>query len=155
MPRQYSFDDKNLIERTLCELFPPEWLREKAKETGLINRERKIDPVNMFWALAIGYGTFLQRTLAGLKRNYESASNLILSDSSWYYRFTPELVTFLRECVSHGLERLAQEPNRTLCDRLSPFEDVLIQDSTIIRLHEKMADIWPATRSRLGAFAAP
>ena len=99
MPRQYSFDDKNLIERTLCELFPPEWLREKAKETGLINRERKIDPVNMFWALAIGYGTFLQRTLAGLRRNYESASNMILSDSSWYYHFTPELVTFLRECV--------------------------------------------------------
>jgi putative transposase len=25
---------------------------------------------------------------------------------------------------------------------------VLIQDSTIIRLHEKLADIWPATRSR-------
>ncbi|WP_394339395.1 IS4 family transposase [Methanosaeta sp. UBA356] len=148
MTRQYSFDDKNLIERTLCELFPPEWLRDKAKETGLIKRERKIDPVIMFWTLAIGYGTFLQRTLAGLKRNYESASNLILSDSSWYYRFTPELVTFLRECVSHGLEHLAQEPNRTLSDRLSPFEDVLIQDSTIIRLHEKLADIWPATRSR-------
>jgi len=53
----------------------------------------------MFWTLAIGYGTFLQRTLAGLRRNYESASNMILSDSSWYYHFTPELVTFLRECV--------------------------------------------------------
>lgn len=79
----------------LCELFPPEWLRDKAKETGLI--KRKIDPVIMFWTLAIGYGTFLQRTLAGLKRNYESTSNLILSDSSWYYRFTPELVSFFRE----------------------------------------------------------
>ena len=100
MTRQYSFDDTNLIERTLYELFPPEWLRDKAKETELIKRERKIDPVIMFWTLAIGYGTFLQRTLAGLKRNYESASNLILSDSNWYYRFTPELVTFLRECVS-------------------------------------------------------
>jgi hypothetical protein len=26
-----------------------------------------------------------------------------------------------------------------------------IQDSTIIRLHEKLADIWPATRSRKAA----
>jgi len=78
LTRQYSFDDKNLIERTLCELFPPDWLRDKARETELIKRERKIDPVIMFWTLAIGYGTFLQRTLAGLKRNYESASNLIL-----------------------------------------------------------------------------
>lgn len=148
MVNNYSFEEENLVERELCELFPPEWLRNKAKETGLIKRERKIDPVIIFWVLAIGYGTFLQRTLAGLKRNYEMASNRILSDSSWYYRFTPELVAFLRECVARGLEYLAQEPNRTLSERLSPFEDVLIQDSTIVRLHEKVAKIWPATRSR-------
>ncbi|NYT01579.1 MAG: IS4 family transposase [Methanosarcinales archaeon] len=147
MVDQCSFEE-NLIERELCELFPPEWLSAKAKETGLIKRERKINPVLIFWVLAIGYGTHLQRTLAGLKRNYERVSNQTLSDSSWYYRFTPELVTFLRECVVRGIEYLAQEPNRTLSDRLSPFEDVLIQDSTIVRLHEKLAKIWPATRSR-------
>jgi hypothetical protein len=61
-----SFDGDNLFERELCSLFPSEWLRSKAKETGLIKRERKIDPVIIFWVLAIGYGTFLQRTLAGL-----------------------------------------------------------------------------------------
>jgi putative transposase len=143
----YSFGEKNLIERELCELFPPEWLRDKARETGLIKRERKIDPVIIFWALAIGYGTHLQRTLASLKRNYERASKKILRDSSWYYRFTPELVAFLRECVARGLEYLAKEPSRTLNERLSPFEDVLIQDSTIVRLHEKLSKIWPATRS--------
>lgn len=71
-----------------------------------------------------------------------------MSDSSWYYRFTPELVAFLRECVVRGVEYSAQEPGRTLSDRLSPFEDVLIQDSTIVRLHSKLAKIWPATRSR-------
>jgi putative transposase len=97
--------------------------------------------------LAIGYGTHLQRTLASLKRNYERASKQILRDSSWYYRFTPELVAFLRECVARGLEYLAEEPSRTLNERLSPFEDVLIQDSTIVRLHEKLSKIWPATRS--------
>jgi putative transposase len=143
-----SFEKENLIERELCELYPAEWLRSKARETGLIKRERKIDPVIIFWVLAIGYGTFLQRTLAGLKRNYEMASKHILSDSSWYYRFTPELVAFLRECVARGLEYIAQEPSRTLSERLSPFEDVLIQDSTIVRLHEKLAKVWPATRSR-------
>jgi IS4 transposase len=98
--------------------------------------------------LAVGYGTFLQRTLAGLKRNYETASNRLLSDSSWYYRFTPELVAFLHECVVQGLEYLAKDPARTLNERLAPFEDVLIRDSTIVRLHEKLAKIWPATRSR-------
>jgi len=147
----YASEDKHLLERELCAIFPPEWLREKARETGLIKRERKIDPVTMFWVLAIGYGTFLQRPLANLKRNYETASNRTLSDSSWYYRFTPELVAFLRECVTRSLEYLAQDPGRTLNDSLSVFQDVLIQDSTIIRLHEKLAKIWPATRSRKAA----
>jgi len=151
MSGNYSIEDQNLIERELCELFPPEWLRETAKETGLIKRERKIDPVIMFWVLVLGYGTSLQRTLASLKRNYETSSKKILSDSSWYYRFTPELVSFLRECVRRGSEHLAQDPCRTLDKRLSPFEDVLIQDNTIIRLHEKLAKIWPATRSRKAA----
>jgi putative transposase len=120
----------------------------KQKKQVLIKRERKIDPVIIFWVLAIGYGTYLQRTLAGLKRNYERASKQILRDSSWYYRFTPELVAFLQECVARCLECLAQEPSRMLNKRLSPFEDVLIQDNTIVRLHEKLAKIWPATRSR-------
>ena len=80
MANHYSFGKKNLIERELCELFRPEWLREKARETGLIKRERKIDPVIIFWALAIGYGTHLQRTLASLKRNYERASKQILRE---------------------------------------------------------------------------
>jgi IS4 transposase len=148
LTHHYSFEEENLVERELCELFPPEWLRDKAKETGLIKRERKIDPVIIFWVLTMGYGVNLQRTLASLKRNYERASKQILRDSSWYYRFTPELVAFLRECVARGLEYLAQEPGRTLNKRLSPFEDVLIQDSTIVRLHEKLAKVWPATRSR-------
>jgi hypothetical protein len=91
----YSFEEENLIERELCDLFPAEWLRNKARETGLIKRERKIDPVVIFWTLAIGYGTFFQRTLAGLKRNYERASKQILSDSSWYYRFWIAILTLI------------------------------------------------------------
>ena len=65
--------DIDLIMMELCALFPPEWLRDKAKETGLIKRERKIDPVYMFWSLSISYGAFLQRTLAALKRDYAVA----------------------------------------------------------------------------------
>lgn len=121
---------------------------QSERETGLIKRYRKIDPVILFWVLFTGYGTFLHRTLAGLKRRYETASKTVLSDSSWYDRFSPELVVFLHACVVRAMEYLAQEPGRSLSDRLSPFEEVLIQDSTIVRLHESLAPIWPATRSR-------
>jgi putative transposase len=151
MVQERLFTNEHQIEKDLCAIFSSEWLRQKAKETELIKRERKIDPVVLFWALAIGYGVQLQRTLAALKRNYEASSKKNLRDSSWYDRFTPELVAFLKECAIHGMEYLAQEPSRLLGDRLSPFRDVLIQDNTIIRLHEKLSKIWPATRSRKAA----
>ncbi|OED03824.1 hypothetical protein A9239_13500 [Methanosarcina sp. A14] len=90
----------------------------------------------------------MQRTLASLKREYETESQKTISDSSWYYRFTPELVEFLHQCVIHGMEELAKEPGRKLSKKLETFQDVVIQDSIIVRLHSSLADKFPAARSR-------
>ncbi|AKJ37593.1 transposase [Methanosarcina barkeri CM1] len=136
------------LEDSLREMFPEEWLRQTAKETGLIVRERKIDPVIIFWVLTLSFGVRLQRTLASLKREYETESQKTISDSSWYYRFTPELVEFLHQCVIHGMGELAKEPGRKLSKKLETFQDVVIQDSTIVRLHSSLADKFPAARSR-------
>ena len=35
--------EPDVIEKDLCKLFPKEWIRNAAKETGLIKRERKIE----------------------------------------------------------------------------------------------------------------
>jgi putative transposase len=148
MAETYSLEEKNIIERVLCDMFPREFLEDLAKETGLVKRERKIDPGIMFWVLTFSFGVRLQRSLASLKRSYEKESEQTLSDSSWYYRFTPELVAFLKACVIHAIEHLAQEQNRVLNERLNRFEDVLIQDSTIVRLHESLSKKWPAARSK-------
>jgi IS4 transposase len=51
-------------------------------------------------------------------------------------------------CAIHGIEHMSQEPSRILGKRLDSFRDVMIQDSTIIRLHESLASKWPATRSK-------
>jgi putative transposase len=136
------------LARTLAAILPEDRVRELARKTGLIRRERKIDPVAMVWVLVLGFGVRLQRTLAGLKREYEFETLTDLSDGSWYERFTPELVAFLRECVSLGIERLAAEASGKLGERLKGFKDLMIQDSTVIRLHEKLAKIFPATRAR-------
>jgi putative transposase len=148
MQKGVSQFGKDIVEKELTLMFEPKWIRDKARESGLIERERKIDPLIMFWTLAIGYGSQLYRTLTELKREYEVRGNVSISDSSWHDRFTPELVKFLRECVIHGIEHISQEPSRILGKRLANFRDVMIQDSTIIRLHESLADKWPATRSK-------
>jgi len=139
------------LENSLREMFPKEWLRQTAKETGLIKRERKIDPVVIFWVLTLGFGVRLQRTLASLKRGYEKKANTTISDSSWYDRFTPELVEFLHQCVIYGIEELAKEPGRKLSNKLENFQDVLIQDSTIVRLHSSLSEKFPAARARNAA----
>ena len=140
--------EPDLIEKDLCTFFSPEWLKQAAKETGLIKRERKVTAVEMFWVLVNSYGVRLARSLAFIKRNYEKASKKKLSDSSWYERFTPELVAFLKLCVIHAIEQLAMGQNKVLNEKLAKFKDVLIQDSTIIRLHKSLAKKFPAARSR-------
>jgi IS4 transposase len=46
------------------------------------------------------------------------------------------------------LENIAQGLNRVLKEKLAGFKDLVIQDSTIVRLHKNLAKKWPATRSR-------
>lgn len=50
-----------IVEEELARMFPVEWLRNTAKETGLVKRERKIEAVVMFWVMAMSYGVRLQR----------------------------------------------------------------------------------------------
>ena len=145
--KKQSFEP-DVIEKDLCNLFTKEWSRKAAKETGLIKRERKIEAFVMLWTLVFSFGSHLPRNLANMKRKYEKASKKEIAESSWYMRFTPELVEFLKVCVTHAIEQLALEQNKVLSEKLAKFKDVLIQDSTIIRLHKSLAKKWPAARSK-------
>lgn len=134
--------------RSLAAMYPTDWVEQTARETGLIKRERKVSPVAMLWVLTLSYGVELERSLAALKRAYRTKTGTTLSDSSWEDRFSPELVRFFKACVVHGIEELAKGEGNLLSERLHQFRDILIQDSTVIRLHEKLARKWPATRAR-------
>ena len=136
------------IEEELNHLFSSDWLHQTAKETGFVKRERKINPTLMFWVLALGFGVQHLITLAGLHRLYEEKGKAHISRSSFYDRFTPELARYLHVCVLYGLEEITQKPTRMLKDKLTGFEDLVTQDSTVIRLHEKLAKVWSATRTK-------
>src|SRR5659263_588613 len=140
--------EPDVIEKDLCTLLPKEWLASAAKASGMIKREREIEAFEMLWVLVFSFGVHLQRNLASMKRMYEKKSKKKLADSSWYDRFTPELTDFLKLCVTHVTEQFAMEQNKILNEKLTKFKDVLIQDSTIIRLHESLAKKWPATRTK-------
>src|SRR5665647_3651679 len=100
------FQSPTTLENTIRTIFPEIWLRTLAIKTCFIKRERKIKPEVIFWVLTLGFCVHNQRTIAGLKRLYEIEANISINDSSWYDRFTPELVEFLHQCVIHVSKNL-------------------------------------------------
>ena len=74
----------------IVEMFPED-LRNTARESGLVIRERKIDPVILFWVLTLGFVVCFLSTIHGLKRKYEEKASVKLSISSFYDRFTPKI----------------------------------------------------------------
>ena len=74
-----------------CGDVPGEFLKITAQACGVIRRERKIDPVILFWVLTLGFGVRFLSTIRGLKRKYEEKASVKLSMSSFYGRFTPKI----------------------------------------------------------------
>lgn len=132
----------------LTGMFPKEFILKTAKETGAFKRLRLINPVVFFWILVLGAGVNLLREIRVIKREYEREANKTLSISSFYDRFTKEMAEFFHQCVIHAIEVTAQEAGLKLGGKLKNFKDILMQDSSIIRLHESLAKTWPAARSR-------
>ncbi len=128
-------------------LFPPRVVQRIARESGFVRRHRKLDPVAFLYTLAFETGPQLQRTLAALRDVYNKRTpDPILSAGGFYERFTPQLVEFLRGCVAYGLVQLRAAPGNRLTPKLTRFTDLLIQDSTVIRLFAALAKAYPATR---------
>ncbi|RZN14632.1 MAG: hypothetical protein EF812_04970 [Methanosarcinales archaeon] len=87
----------------------------------------------------------LQRTLASLRRLYEEKGEIHISSnssSSFYDRFTPELVKSFIPMSYMVWKTLRKSPNQKPNDKLSGFKYIVAQDNTIIRLHERLADKW-------------
>jgi putative transposase len=128
-------------------LFPPRVVQRIARESGFVRRHRKLDPVAFLYTLAFETGPQLQRTLEALRDAYNKQTpDPILSAGGFYERFTPELVEFLRRCVAYGLAQLRVAPGNRLTPKLARFTDLLIQDSTVIRLFAALAKVYPPTR---------
>ncbi|WP_347488129.1 hypothetical protein ABDB91_12940 [Desulfoscipio sp. XC116] len=90
----------------------------------------------------------MQRTLASLRRAYETASAETLVPSSFYDRFNNGLIAFLKECLAHGIAELSSHNSLTVSDKLKGFKDLIVSDGTVIRLHDKLAKIFPGARAR-------
>ena len=130
----------------LTSLLPQRTLWELARESGFIERTRKVEAPAFLWALVFGFAFGAERTISALRRAYETASKKKIVPSAFYDRFDAGLVKFLQAVVGLLLDRLA-EPARALAGDLAAFKEVLATDSTVIRLHDFLAKAFPGTRT--------
>lgn len=134
------------IREELLKLFPARLLRALAREHGAVKRQRKVDPVDLFWSLVLGFGGGRERTLSGLRRAYEKATRQKIEESSFYGRFTPGLVKMLRAAAGVALAGCAQV-GRTLQGPLAAFRDVVMTDGSVMRLHDMLSRVYPGCRT--------
>ncbi|MBE7483666.1 MAG: hypothetical protein HS104_27265 [Polyangiaceae bacterium] len=142
MPRSPSVP----IHRTLRKFLPPALVEASARATGAFQRVRKVDAYALVWSLILGFSAGKVRTIAGLRRVYERVSRTTLEESSFYCRFTPALVRLLRQLLD-GVLQQSWGLSRPASGRLNQFRDILIADSTVIRLHELLGKAFPACRT--------
>jgi len=137
---------KHSIEEALCHLFPSTWLAEQARETGVIQRQRKVSPISLFWTLVLSFGIGKEHSIASLRRAYTEATGVVLCASSFYDRFTLKLEQFLRRGCERSLQQVTVRAP-VLRESLSAFVDVLITDATVLRLHDLLQKTYTACRT--------
>jgi IS4 transposase len=134
------------VVQTLTSLFPTEALWRSAKATGVVKRVRKVNVAAFFWTLVLGFGVGKLRSLADLRRAYENRSGVSVEESSFQDRFTPALASWLRGLALEVLASLATGPQR-LASTLAGFRDLLLIDSTVLRLRDLLKGSFAACRT--------
>jgi IS4 transposase len=113
---------------------PPDWMSEVARQVGAVVRERKVKISALVWTLVVGFANGSgPRTITALRRSFEQATGETIVASAFYTRFTGQFVRLIRECLNRLLSE-ASEPERKLHGILSKFKDLVMTDSTVVRL---------------------
>ena len=141
------------VRRALKSVFSDDQLESLARASGFLKRQRKINVVTFFWTLVLGFGVGSSRNISALRRAYQRVSGTTLVPSSFYDRFSPQLVAFLKEAVARALAEF-QLAWKGLAVGHEIFEDVMITDSTVIKLHSALAKLFPGARTNTSPASA-
>lgn len=134
------------IRRQLTSLISTREINEYARWSGVVRRRRKVEPAALLWAVVLGFAAGGKRSLAGMRRAYEQSTGTQMVPSVFYDRFTKALAAFFRTIVGVLLERV-EETTPSLKGILQAFRDVLVTDSTLVRLHALLERSFPACRT--------
>lgn len=79
-------------------------MNELARETGAVQRQRRVRIYELVWVLVLGFAIGRKRTLAALRRSYERGTGQTIEESSFYNRFSPGLARLFKKLLTRAFE---------------------------------------------------
>ena len=141
------------LRETLKRLFPDSTLRALARESGFVQRQRKINPVAFFWTLVLGFACGPERSISAMRRAYQRATSTTIVPSAFYDRFSRSLVRFLRRAIDVSIDSF-QVGGTKLDNRLDQFRDLVLVDATVFKLHDALRKVFAGCRENSAPAAA-
>ncbi len=143
------------LQEALRSCYPDDVLLELAEKLKVQQRTRKVTVPALFWTLLLGFGTGVQRSIAELHREFQQATGRSIVRSSFYDRFTPRWTAFLKAVLNWATSAYG-EPTEKLQGRLclAGFRDLVVTDSTVLRLHDLLQDAYTSCRTNVVRAAA-
>jgi len=94
------------VRTLLTSVFPSDFIDDRARECGVVERDRDIDIRMLVWTLAVGFAVGGEtRSIADYRRAYNAATNQSIAPSSFYDRFTENLHDLLSELLEPVVSR--------------------------------------------------
>jgi len=127
------------VRTLLTSVFPSDFIDDRARECGVVERDRDIDIRMLVWTLAVGFAVGGEtRSIADYRRAYNAATNQSIAPSSFYDRFTGNLHDLLSELLEHALDEVAVPHH--VSPAFDRFRDVIAADATIFRLQQHLSE---------------
>lgn len=136
---------RNVFETVL----PRATIEEAARRLGVQERRRAMDPIALIFSLVLMGGTSECGRLAAAVRDYFDRGGQRVVAGAYYKWFDAELLELMRELSANSLAYVGRLPKHLpgiLADRV----DWRVVDSTVVRLRDELAAVWPGT----GEYAA-
>lgn len=142
MPRRQN----TAVLESLSNTFSRDVVAMEAKRLGVAQRQREVDIFALVATLVFGLHAGTRRTLSGLRQVFEKVSGAHLVPSAFYDRLTDKLAKLLHALMISALESAGARAGIPV-GMLSGFQDILAMDSSVLLLHDLLAESFPACRT--------
>ena len=123
-----------------------------AKETGFIQRVRKLEGADFSQVMIFSYWQDPHTTMEGLTQILQRRE-VTISAAGLSERFTPQAAAFLQRLLQEVCQEQMQTDAVPIA-LLRQFSAVYVQDSTVISLPQELAEVWRGCGGSAGSTAA-